>query len=124
MQALLGLKQKPLLNIKNWAPASQLYVNSMSCWSKGTKCKALLGCVSLPPKGSLTTIYLLALLFTGHCKGREIKKKKRLGIFQFYFLVQGAHLLALTRIKKPPISYRLNTILWEKNHNISAHLTA
>jgi hypothetical protein len=32
---------------------------------------------------------------------REGNKKKVLGIFQFYFLVQGAHLMALTRIQKP-----------------------
>jgi hypothetical protein len=39
-----------------------------------------------------------------------------LDIFQFYFLVQGAHLLVLTRIKEPPISNRLNTILQEKEY--------
>jgi hypothetical protein len=45
---------------------------------------------------------------------RKGNKKKSIRHFQFYFLVQGAHLMALTRIQKTPISYRLNTILQEK----------
>jgi hypothetical protein len=32
MQAFLGLTQRPLLDIKNRAPASQLHINPMSCW--------------------------------------------------------------------------------------------
>jgi hypothetical protein len=42
-------------------------------------------------------------------------------IVQYYLLVEGAHLLVLTKIKKPPISYRLTIILQEKEYFCLTH---
>jgi hypothetical protein len=55
--ALLRLRQRPLLNIKNWAPASQLHVNSVICWSQDTGCEALLGCVSSIPLATVRELW-------------------------------------------------------------------
>jgi hypothetical protein len=72
--------------------------------------------VAQAPRG--TPKLLIQLLGLSNPKGEpcHLGQTQLIRHFSFYFLVQEAHLLALTRIKKPPISYRLNIIMQEKKY--------